>query len=85
MRPRHLFGVLIRIGGIWAFSYAVISALEAVAKMLNIPIGSNYTWQFNVVVAFGYLLIGFVLLFGADIIVALVYQAPDEVDEARRF
>ena len=51
----------------------------------GVPLGSSYTWQFTLMTVFGNLLVGFVLFFGAEYIVALAYPAPDEVDEARRF
>ena len=35
--------------------------------------------------AFGNLLVGFVLFFGAEYIVALAYPTNDEADEVRRF
>jgi len=85
MRPRHLFGVLIRIGGVWELAYAVMEAFEIVAKLTGLKSGSTYTWQFSVIFMFAYLLVGFVLFFGVEYIVALAYPGPDEVDEARRF
>ena len=85
MRPRHLFGVLIRIGGVWELAYAVIDTVNLLFKLDGVPLGSAYTWQFTLMQAAGNLLVGFVLFFGAEYIVALAYPAPDEVDEARRF
>ncbi len=85
MRPRHLFGVLIRIGGVWWLGYAVIDAINLLFKLDGVPTGSNYTWQFTVAALSGNLLVGFVLFFGAEYIIALAYPANDEVDEVRRF
>ena len=85
MRPRHLFGVLIRVGGVWWLGYAVMAAINLLFKLDSVPTGSNYTWQFNLMEVFGNLLVGFVLFFGAEYIVALAYPTNDEVDEVRRF
>jgi hypothetical protein len=85
MRPRHLFGVLIRLGGIWWLAYAVIDIVSLLFKLDGVPTGSNYTWQFSLMGVFANLLVGFVLFFGAEYVVALAYPKPDEVDEVRRF
>jgi hypothetical protein len=85
MRPRHLFGVLIPIGGVWWLGYAVMATINLLFKLDSVPTGSNYTWQFTLMEVFGNLLVGFVLFFGAEYIVALAYPKPDEADEVRRF
>jgi hypothetical protein len=85
MRPRHLFGVLIRVGGVWLLGYAVMDTVSLLFKLDGVATGSNYTWQFTLAGVFGNLLVGFVLFFGAEYIVALAYPTNDEVDEVRRF
>jgi hypothetical protein len=85
MRPRQLFGVLVRLVGVWCLSSAIVEAIEVIAKLDGMPTGSNHTWQFSLIAAGGNLLAALILIGGADTVVKIAYPAPDEDEEARRF
>ena len=85
MRPRELFGVLVRLVGVWCFSSAIVEAIEVIAKLDGIPTGSNYTWQFTLITAAGNLLAALLLVGGAASIVKIGYPEPDDDEEVRRF
>ena len=85
MRPRQLFGVLVRLVGVWCLSSAIIEAIQVIAKLDNLPMGSNYTWQFTLITGAGNLLAALILVGGADTVVKIAYPAPDEDEEVRRF
>ena len=85
MKPRQLFGVLVRLVGVWCLSSTIVEAIEVIAKLDGVPTGSNYTWQFTLVTGAGNLLAAFFLVLAADKIVKIAYLEPDEDDEIQRF
>jgi hypothetical protein len=80
-----LFGVLVRLVGVWCLSSAIVEAIEVIAKLDGIPTGSNYTWQFTLITAAGNLFAALILVGAAETVVKIAYPTPDEDEEIRRF
>lgn len=77
MRPRDLFGVALRVLGVWFLYDACNAALFLGMKEARLPLNSQVSMTQDKLIAGFYLALAFVLLILTDRIVALCY-GPDK-------
>jgi hypothetical protein len=73
MRARDLFGVGLRLMGVWFFYNASYAGLYLFMKEQNLPLNSQVSMTQDKLLVGFYLALAFVLLILADRIVALCY------------
>jgi hypothetical protein len=76
MRPRDLFGVALRVLGVWFLYDAFNAGLYLAMKEANLPLNSQVSMTQDKLLVGFYLALAFVLLILANRIVALCY-GPD--------
>ncbi|HEX4027929.1 MAG TPA: hypothetical protein VHX18_09930 [Rhizomicrobium sp.] len=76
MRPRDLFGVALRVLGVWFVYNACYAGFFLGMKEANLPLNSQVSMTQDKLLVGFYLALAFVLLALADRIVALCY-GPD--------
>ena len=76
MRPRDLFGVALRVLGVWFLYDAFIAGLYLGMKEANLPLNSQVSMTQDKLLVGFYLALAFVLLVLANRIVTLCY-GPD--------
>jgi hypothetical protein len=76
MQPRDLFGVALRVLGVWFLYDAFNAGLYLVMKEANLPLNSQVSMTQDKLLVGFYLALAFVLLVLANRIVALCY-GPD--------
>jgi len=84
MKPKQLFGVILRAMGVWWLGDALVEAGSVIFKLNGVPTGSQQTWQFTFMFCAANALVGMIMFFGADDIVRLAYRDNHD-DEADRF
>lgn len=79
MKPRDLFGVLVRFAGLGFIIFAMFDFYYVVVKSLGLSTASRVPIGEDIRGTMFYLVLGLILLLGAKLVVRLVYgpDAPD--------
>ena len=86
MKPRALFGALVRVLGVYFLVNIVFDVAYLACNLAGVPLGSTYPWQRNVLAIATDSLIGLTLFLGAEDIMRFAYrEIPDVEEEVDRF
>ncbi len=85
MKGKDWFVVGARLIGLWQWTDAFLELLHIVAKLARWEPGTQRPISYSLLYAFGYIIIGYALLFFTDGLAALVWDRPlaqeDEKEE----
>ncbi|MEA2824941.1 MAG: hypothetical protein QOF03_1423 [Alphaproteobacteria bacterium] len=73
MRPRDVFGVIVRTVGLVVILYAIILILMAIARFSGLTVATQQTAVVDALFGAIYLFLGCGLIFGAESIVRAAY------------
>jgi len=78
MKPRDLFGVLVRGGGLWVAWYGFYDALYAIIERMGLLPTAQISAQTHALYAFVYFVLAIIVIRTADHIVNFAYEGSRE-------